>query len=355
MARNYPGFLAAFFIILLRVAIGWHFLNEGVEKYESSQHGKEGFSAEIYLRNANGPLAPYFREMVPDVNGRDLLDLTKLKAAWRADVERIADHFKFNEAQRSQADEARRREPSDGPTTGSATPRMPKSGRSISTTWTSRGDRARPERTVVPARTGLGRARRRGGRLAAPLIGSAPRRATGRQSSSSRKTPSAKSRATGRERIAARIRPPAAKPRDPLDPARRDQHRDDLRADRDRGLPDPGVPDPAGGAGRRGVPGHDLPVDASMARPASQPEDRGALLHRQQEPGRADRLPGDRHHAERSLDRTRCGVLRRPAPSSASPAAIEPEPELERQDRPVTEASPDRELDEDHRKPIPID
>jgi uncharacterized membrane protein YphA (DoxX/SURF4 family) len=103
MARNYPGFLAAFFIILLRVAIGWHFLNEGVEKYESGQHGKEAFSAEIYLRNANGPLAPYFREMIPDVDSRDLLDLSKLKAVWRADADRIADGFGFSEDQKSQA------------------------------------------------------------------------------------------------------------------------------------------------------------------------------------------------------------------------------------------------------------
>jgi uncharacterized membrane protein YphA (DoxX/SURF4 family) len=104
MARNYPGFLAAFFIILLRVAIGWHFLNEGIEKYESGQHGKEAFSAEIYLRNANGPLAPYFRKMVPDVDGRDLLDKSKLKAAWRSEVARVADHFAFSPAQRSQAE-----------------------------------------------------------------------------------------------------------------------------------------------------------------------------------------------------------------------------------------------------------
>ncbi len=112
MARNYPGFLAAFFIILLRVAIGWHFLNEGIEKYESGQHGKEPFSAEIYLRNANGPLAPYFREMVPDVNGRALLDESKLKAAWRLDVGHVADHFAFTDTQRGQvgklADEAER-------------------------------------------------------------------------------------------------------------------------------------------------------------------------------------------------------------------------------------------------------
>src|SRR5205823_2036030 len=54
-----------------------------------------------------------FRGMVPDVNGLALLDLSRLKAAWRNDVERIADHFRFSEPQRSQAakllDEAERR------------------------------------------------------------------------------------------------------------------------------------------------------------------------------------------------------------------------------------------------------
>ena len=67
MSRYYPGFLAAFFIILLRIAIGWHFLYEGCEKFESTLDGKEPFSAEIYLRNATGPLGPYFRGMLPDV------------------------------------------------------------------------------------------------------------------------------------------------------------------------------------------------------------------------------------------------------------------------------------------------
>jgi uncharacterized membrane protein YphA (DoxX/SURF4 family) len=113
MARYYPGFLAAFFIIVLRMAIGWHFLTEGTEKYQSTRYGKEPFSAEIYLRNATGPLAPYFRGMLPDVNGLALLDEPRLKAAWRSDVERIADHFRFTEPQRSQAakllDEAERR------------------------------------------------------------------------------------------------------------------------------------------------------------------------------------------------------------------------------------------------------
>jgi uncharacterized membrane protein YphA (DoxX/SURF4 family) len=112
MTRHYPGFLAAFFIILLRIAIGWHFLTEGSEKYESIGRGKEAFSAEIYLRNANGPLAPYFRELLPDVDGREALDLANLKESWRRDVDRIAAHFGYTEEQRSQAskvlDEAER-------------------------------------------------------------------------------------------------------------------------------------------------------------------------------------------------------------------------------------------------------
>jgi uncharacterized membrane protein YphA (DoxX/SURF4 family) len=103
MARYYPGFLGALFLILLRWAIGWHFLVEGLEKYDSTQHGSTPFSAEVYLRNAAGPLAPYFREMIPDVDGRVILDLPLLKAGWRNEVERIAGHFKFAEAQRSQA------------------------------------------------------------------------------------------------------------------------------------------------------------------------------------------------------------------------------------------------------------
>ena len=58
MSRYYPGFLAAVFVVLLRIAIGWHFLHEGLEKVRSTEGAKEPFSAEIYLRNANGPFGP---------------------------------------------------------------------------------------------------------------------------------------------------------------------------------------------------------------------------------------------------------------------------------------------------------
>jgi uncharacterized membrane protein YphA (DoxX/SURF4 family) len=47
-----------FFLILLRLAIGWHFLFEGVEKVK-----KPGWSSEAYLRESYGPLAPFFHKI----------------------------------------------------------------------------------------------------------------------------------------------------------------------------------------------------------------------------------------------------------------------------------------------------
>ena len=89
-------------MVLLRIAIGWHFLYEGLEKIESTRKGSHPFTAEPYLRNATGPFAPYFRNLVPDVNSLDMLDADKLKASWAADVETIAVHYGFNEDQRKQ-------------------------------------------------------------------------------------------------------------------------------------------------------------------------------------------------------------------------------------------------------------
>ena len=97
---------------------------------------------------------------------------------------------------------------------------------------------------------------------------------------------------------------------------------DDLRTDRDRCLPDPGIVDPMGGA----VAPRTFLAMIYLSMPPwpglpPNPKSRGALLHRQQEPDRADRLPGDRHHAERPLDRARCLFFgarrRRDRPSGA--------------------------------------
>jgi uncharacterized membrane protein YphA (DoxX/SURF4 family) len=103
MNRYNPGFLAITAIILLRVGIGWHFLNEGHEKYDSFQEGTNPFTAEIYLRNAVGPLGPFFRAMIPDVDSKEMLDTAKLKAIWSADVAQMANHYGFDDGQKAKA------------------------------------------------------------------------------------------------------------------------------------------------------------------------------------------------------------------------------------------------------------
>jgi len=89
--------------VLLRTAIGWHFLYEGLEKVEATWKGTKPFSAEVYLRNSAGPLAPYFRGLVPDMNGLAKLNPDRLKASWSRDVERIASHYGFDADQRARA------------------------------------------------------------------------------------------------------------------------------------------------------------------------------------------------------------------------------------------------------------
>ena len=59
-----------FFLLALRLAIGWHFLFEGLHKVESHYgHPAEGvrkFSSEVYFKVAPGPLGPLMRKQFGD-------------------------------------------------------------------------------------------------------------------------------------------------------------------------------------------------------------------------------------------------------------------------------------------------
>jgi uncharacterized membrane protein YphA (DoxX/SURF4 family) len=50
----------------LRIGVGWHFLQQGLDKYENPK-----FSSEPFLRQAKGPLADRYRAMIPDFHGFD--------------------------------------------------------------------------------------------------------------------------------------------------------------------------------------------------------------------------------------------------------------------------------------------
>jgi uncharacterized membrane protein YphA (DoxX/SURF4 family) len=105
------------FLVLLRIAIGWHFLYEGTQKILSTPWGKASilakvfpapdgppFSSEGYLRNSSGPLAPKFREL-GDTESRQKLDPAKLKTQWALEVDKVVLVYSFDVAQKKQADE----------------------------------------------------------------------------------------------------------------------------------------------------------------------------------------------------------------------------------------------------------
>ena len=69
-------FLVVLTLLALRVVIGWHFYTEGVSKLKSGD-----FTAEPFLRNANGPGAGLFHHCIADYDGRLRLGLVTTKSA----------------------------------------------------------------------------------------------------------------------------------------------------------------------------------------------------------------------------------------------------------------------------------
>jgi uncharacterized membrane protein YphA (DoxX/SURF4 family) len=112
-----------FTLVLLRLAIGWHFLFEGIDKIESTARGpselSRPFSSEAYLREANGPLGDFMRSQIGDPDARALAFLTlkeipadadparsparrrispALDAEWDAYFERFVAHYHLDAA-----------------------------------------------------------------------------------------------------------------------------------------------------------------------------------------------------------------------------------------------------------------
>ena len=58
-------------LVLLRIALGWHFLYEGVWKL--NHHDAFLAETEGFLSVARGPAAGFFNQIVPDVDGRERL------------------------------------------------------------------------------------------------------------------------------------------------------------------------------------------------------------------------------------------------------------------------------------------
>jgi uncharacterized membrane protein YphA (DoxX/SURF4 family) len=96
-------------LLLLRLVVGLHFFHEGVSKIKS-----DNFSCAGFLQQARGPLAPFFRSLLDDHDGRlrlcvssdQRLEPERTLAIWEDYVETVAASAKFTADQRRQADRA---------------------------------------------------------------------------------------------------------------------------------------------------------------------------------------------------------------------------------------------------------
>jgi uncharacterized membrane protein YphA (DoxX/SURF4 family) len=121
--------LALLFLILLRIAIGWHFLFEGVEKQRSVWHEQtetnRPWTSEAYFREGTGPVASMVRAQIGDTDDLALARLTVkdipmgeaqanypaykrmpvgLDQEWNAYFQQFADFYQLDAGQRAAAE-----------------------------------------------------------------------------------------------------------------------------------------------------------------------------------------------------------------------------------------------------------
>ncbi|MBI1346725.1 hypothetical protein GC163_10605 [bacterium] len=84
--------LACFFLVTLRLFIGWHLLYEGLWKL-NTQKTSQPWSAEGYLKNATGPFRDHFRNLTGDPNDLGWLDYDQMAAKWDAWYARYVSHY----------------------------------------------------------------------------------------------------------------------------------------------------------------------------------------------------------------------------------------------------------------------
>ena len=77
------GCAAIILVVVLRIAIGWHFLYEGVHKFNPAAQ----FSSEGFLGIAKGMTAEFFYWMLPDIDGVQRLELKKVKDEQNKEVD----------------------------------------------------------------------------------------------------------------------------------------------------------------------------------------------------------------------------------------------------------------------------
>ncbi len=105
-ARDSYSGAARFFLICLRLAIGWHCFVEGMEKISTPN-----WSSEPYLRESMGPLAGFYHDIAGDrlidqlTVGDDGAIPAELDREWREYLDAFAAYYDLDSTQRQRAEE----------------------------------------------------------------------------------------------------------------------------------------------------------------------------------------------------------------------------------------------------------
>ncbi|MBC7816545.1 MAG: DoxX family membrane protein [Planctomycetaceae bacterium] len=91
-------------IVLLRLSIGWQFLYEGLWKF-NTVNTPTPWSAEGYLKNAQGPLRDTFRNMTGDPDDLQWLDRDAVAVTWDDWAVRFETHYGLDESQKKKLSE----------------------------------------------------------------------------------------------------------------------------------------------------------------------------------------------------------------------------------------------------------
>ncbi len=89
---------AVVFLVVLRIAIGWQLLYEGLWKINTLDTPRPWTSAG-YLKNSQGPMRSTFREMVGDPDELGWLDYDTVVARWDDWAKRFQSHYQLDEKQ----------------------------------------------------------------------------------------------------------------------------------------------------------------------------------------------------------------------------------------------------------------
>ncbi|QDT53744.1 DoxX [Caulifigura coniformis] len=89
---------AVILIVLLRLSIGWQFLYEGLWKYDQLK-GPNPWSAEGYLKAAQGPFRDHFRNMTGDPDDLGWFDFDTVNNRWTRWRDTFVAHYGLNEKQ----------------------------------------------------------------------------------------------------------------------------------------------------------------------------------------------------------------------------------------------------------------